>query len=256
MSRQFALAIGLVAILSSPCSALTTLIGGNHVFSSRGESTFPIIATSDSGESLSGIDLYLVMDPNGPIVTKLDLINGTVFQNNNEGQGDFGLPEYNPPSREPATYINAIWNSEGGYSTGVPTGIVAFVTVDFTGVAPGVYSFSLSSDLFGPSAAYNLQGLPGSHLDGTLELVPEPSSVAMGLPGLAGLGLMAFRCRRARSVSPTANGVSRTKAREWSFVPGSAEEETDQAWASEKFALKSDLARACGAPPAQLVCDW
>ncbi len=190
MFKNASVAIALTLLAASPSWAVTTVIGGHHIIGGPGEQTFPIIATSDSGEMLSGIDLYIVMDPLGPVITKVELINGTVFEPNNVGQSDFGDPLYETPTREPAYFTTT---SSGT----VPTGIVALITVDWTGIAPGVYEFALESPVFGPSAVYNDIGQPGGYVNGTLG-IPEPSSVVMAIFGLIGLAAVAFRRHCAR----------------------------------------------------------
>lgn len=148
MFRTIALALGLALYLASPCSAALTLLAGEHVFHSPGEATFPILVTSDANDGVIGLDLYLVMDPAGPLITNVDLIHGTIFESNNIEQLDFGLaaPEFLTPSHQPAYFTATASGS-------VPAGIVAFVTVDFTGIAPGTYSLGLYNEILGTSGA-------------------------------------------------------------------------------------------------------
>lgn len=188
MHRKIVLAIGLALALAAPCSALTTIFGGNHVFYTAGESTFPIIATSDSGEGIAAVDVFLLMEPSGPLITKIDVINGTVFETNNQGQFAFGGPQFRTPGYEPAYYTTTNFGT-------VPTGVVGWVTVDFTGIAPGVYNLSLENPV-GPSAVYDMFGVPGIYVNGTVTLVPEPSSIMLGLFAAASLGAIALRRRR------------------------------------------------------------
>lgn len=190
MNRTFALAFALALLLASPCTALTTIVGGHHIFASPGEVTFPIVATSDAGETLMAVDVFLVMEPAGPIITEVNLTDGTVFDGNNQGVFGFGFP-YATPGREPAYLTSTQFGT-------VPTGIVAFVTVDFTGVAPGTYNFSLYSEQFGPSAAFTADVHPGTYVNGTVTLVPEPSSSVLGLFFAATIGTVAIRRRSGR----------------------------------------------------------
>jgi len=191
MLRKAFFALALVSAMSTSALAVTNVIGGNHVFTvGTGLQTFPIIAASDSGEQIAGIDLYLVMDGLGPIITNVDLINGTVFQPNNVGQSGFGAPEYETPGREPAYFTTTSAGS-------VPTGIVALITIDTNSAAVGNYLLSLDSPIFGPSAVY-VGATPGGFVNGIVSLqpIPEPGSVVLALFGAAGLGLVAIRRRR------------------------------------------------------------
>lgn len=195
MLRKAFFAIALVASLTSSALAVTTISAGNHVFTvNSGLQTFAITASSDSGETLQGIDLYAVMDALGPIITNVNLITGTVFDPNNVGQFDYAMPENMVPTREPAYYTTTASNS-------VPTGIVAFLTIDTNSALAGQYTLSLDSPLFGPSAVYNQTGAPGGFANGSVTLVPvpEPSTIVMGLFGAAGLAAVAIRRRRARA---------------------------------------------------------
>ncbi len=189
MHRKIVLAFGLALALAAPCSAAMIVIGGNHVFTNPGESTFPIFSTSDSGDEIVAVELFLVMAPDGPLITKVDLIQGTVFQNNHVGQGDFAAPEYLTPGRTPAYFTATSWGH-------VPEGIVAWVTVDFTGIEPGVYDLFLSNEDLGPSSVYYGLFGRGFFTNGTVTLVPEPSSILLGIVAAASLGAIALRRRR------------------------------------------------------------
>lgn len=192
MLRKAFLAIAMVASLSTSAFAVTNVIGGDHIAPAGGLFTFPITATSDSGETLSGLDLYLVMDALGPIITEVNLISGTVFEPNNSGQFDFGIPEYLTPGRTPGYTVTTAAGS-------VPLGTVALITIDTTGIAAGTYPLALTSDVLGPSAAYNQGGVPGIFTNGSVTVIPEPSSVVIALFGAAGIGAVAIRRRRARN---------------------------------------------------------
>jgi MYXO-CTERM domain-containing protein len=195
MLRKAFLAIALVASLSASALAEVTIVAGDHVAPAGGLFTFPIMGVSDSGEQLNGVVLNLVMEPNGsnlaPIVTNVNLITGTVFEGNNLGQSDYGDPEFLTPGRTPSYYT-------GTPSGFVPTGIVALVTVDTTGIAPGTYELNLVSPIFGPSSV-SAGPEPGGYMNGTITVVPEPGSVVLGLFAAAGLGAVVIRRRRARN---------------------------------------------------------
>ncbi len=189
MLRKAFFALALVAALSTSAFAETNVAAGHHVFTvNTGLQTFPVLGTSNSGETLAGMDLYLVMDALGPIITNVDLINGTVFQPNNTGQQDFG-GAFPAPGHE-------VWYNITTASGSVPTGIVALVTIDTNSAAAGQYLLSLESEIIGASAVYNQVGVGGTFTNGSVTLVPEPGTVVMALFGAAGLGLVAIRRRR------------------------------------------------------------
>lgn len=86
----------------------------------------------------------------------------------------------------------------------VTGGIFVTLTIDTTGFGPGVWDFDMIGNQTDDAIASNvgdsafLLGIPQSITDGTITIVPEPSSVVLGLFAVAGLGAVAIRKRRAR----------------------------------------------------------
>jgi hypothetical protein len=107
----------------------------------------PIIVDSDS-EQVAGLDLYLFVNNNvvpAPIITAVDVIGpGTIFHPNNVGQFSLG-PPYDVPGQQPS----AITTTSSGFV--VADGILAFVTVDTTGVPAGLYVLGLTNPDLGPT---------------------------------------------------------------------------------------------------------
>ncbi|REK05965.1 MAG: PEP-CTERM sorting domain-containing protein [Planctomycetota bacterium] len=152
----------------------------------------------NSPNGVQGLDLYLTVNNDvapAPVMTLVDVIGpGTIFFGNNTGQGDFG-----PPFIAPGLVVVATTTTASG--TVDPNGILAFVEFDTTGVAPGVYPFSLTSPLFGPSDFAAAPGSDAVLIDGTLTVVPEPASIVMGLFAAAGLGAVMIRRRRNKAAA-------------------------------------------------------
>ena len=128
----------------------------------------------DGGSAGGGTD-------DGPVFSNLDILNGTIFASNNLGQ--FGGPGY------PQLAIGSTITSSGTVSA---DGLLATLTVDTTGVWSSTYALKLGDTLNG---ATDFGDVHPVITEGTIQVVPEPSSVALlGLGGLA-----ALRSRRRRS---------------------------------------------------------
>jgi len=196
MLRRVFLVAAALASLSSLASAAPTMIAGHHVLEANTPGQIvPITVSGVAGDVFIGLDLYLsVADGTlGPVITNVDINSpGLVFAGNNNGISDFG-PPYEAPSREVVAITTTVSGTVG------PNGTLAFIELDTTGIAPGVYAFSLTSPLFGPSDLPPFSAPDTNLIDGTLTVVPEPSTVVLG--GLAGLGLAlaAYRRRAART---------------------------------------------------------
>ena len=89
-----------------------------------------------------------------------------------------------------------------GFTPSTANGIYVTLTFDTTGVAPGVYSFSLADLplptelLFGIDEQNEEIPVPLDIVNGTLTVVPEPASLMLGLFAMVGLAVVTIRSRR------------------------------------------------------------
>ena len=112
----------------------------------------------DGGSAGDAVDV-------GPRFVDVDLLTGTIFEDNNFGQ--FGTEVF------PNLVIASTITGSGAVEA---EGLLATLTVDTIGVAPGTYMLSLSNTLNGATDFADVT--PTLH-DGVLHVVPEPSSLAV-----------------------------------------------------------------------------
>jgi hypothetical protein len=189
-------AVAIAACTAMAASAAPTITVGNHqLLPNTPGQVISILASGEgAADAIAGVDLFLVIGggTSGPIATNFDLIGaGTIFAANNNGQQGFGA-EYDPPSRD---LVGLVTTTSGTVS---PNGVLAYVTLDTTGLTSGDFTLSITNELFGPSVLYATGGASTVLIDGTLSVVPEPSSVVLGLFGVAGVAAVAIRRRRVR----------------------------------------------------------
>jgi len=194
MIRMMLMAVALVACSAIAASAAPTITAGYHqLLPNTPGQVISILASGEgAADALQGVDLFLVVGggTDGPIVTGLDLIGaGTIFAGNNTGQQDFGAP-YIPPSRE----VVGITTTTSG--TVSPNGVLAYLTLDTTGLTSGDFTLSLTSEVIGPSVLYPSGGASTILVNGTLSVVPEPGSIVLGMFGAIGIAAIAIRRRR------------------------------------------------------------
>ena len=138
------------------------------------------------------VELNLFIDLGGPIITNIDLIGpGTIFNGNNVGQTNLPDP-YATPGNQPSAFTRTVT----GFVSA--NGVLAYVTVDTTGIKKGFYNFSLTNEL-GPTNVGDTEVLPFFVRGSIFVDVPEPASIVMGLMGAAALGSLVIRKRLARS---------------------------------------------------------
>lgn len=120
----------------------------------------------------------------GPTISGIDLLTDTIFAGNSTGQSDLlNLPQ--------------VWVQSTTTLAGtVPAqGLLATLTIDTTGFQRGTFDLSLGDTHDG---ATDFAGLPIDITDGTIQIVPEPTSFTLLLLGCAAVALRNRRGRTAR----------------------------------------------------------
>ncbi len=147
------------------------------------------------GDSVQGLNLRLqVADGgthpdaggsiDGPKISNVDLVTGTIFDGNNTGQNDLlSLPQVS---------VQSITTANGMVAA---DGLLATVLIDTTGFTEGEFDLWAGDTLDGPT---DFAGIPASITDGSIRIVPEPASF-VGL--LTGLGAICAALRRVRTES-------------------------------------------------------
>jgi hypothetical protein len=128
----------------------------------------------------------------GPDITSVDLLTGAIFGSNNQGVDDPGsYPQFAQRSliTNPNTTITL---------TGQPA-VLATLTLSTVGVAPGTYAVILGSipPALASTEFYNAAGDPiiPTIVNGSVTIVPEPSSMVLGAFSAVGFLVMYTRRR-------------------------------------------------------------
>ncbi len=134
----------------------------------------------DGGVDLGGVTV-------GPSIEDIDILAGTIFDGNNTGAVD---PELLGGVDFPLVEFRTTTTNNG---TVAAAGLLATLTIDTTGFFSGEFPLILSATLNGPT---DFAGVSATITDGTITIVPEPSSFIMALVGaIAGLGCATLRRR-------------------------------------------------------------
>lgn len=204
MIRQSLVGWLAVFVLSAAAYATPIVSGGTHDL--LPETSGQVIAITVSGvpgdppglggtgDAFQGVDLFLTINDGttGPLITAIDLLNGTVFDGNNSGQND----AIAFPARTAFSGTTVDSDVVG------PNGVLAYITLDTTNVAMGSYPLHLY--LTNPGQPLLLPPWIGVDeeepvpvlIDGTLNIVPEPGSLVLALLAVVGLCGVAIHRRR------------------------------------------------------------
>jgi hypothetical protein len=155
--------------------------------------TVPIYVSG--GDAVEGLNLYVGVgdggallggtDGSAPAITGLDIVTGTIFGANNTGQ--------QTPNQTVQFWSASTTTNSGSVSA---SGLLATIIVDTTGFTAGnSYDLMLASY---PAATgvpdSDFGGVPGTFINGTLTIVPEPGALGL-LAALAGAALLHRRRR-------------------------------------------------------------
>ena len=200
MARIAALTLALLGccISAAPTRAASSIIVGNYVYSWN-IYELDLYVTGD--DQIAALDLGFVLSgPQGPVITAIDITGpGTIFAGNNVGQLVASAPDDLPG-------LTPFVQTSTALGTVLANGLLARVTIDMTSGpnAPNgaIWSLSLTGHELGSTTLYGESGEPVSLsiTNGSLVILPEPSTIALGLCGAAGVGLVAQRGRQRRQV--------------------------------------------------------
>ena len=144
-------------------------------------------------EEIMGVNFFAQIGDglSGPLITEIDLLDGTIFESNNWGQWAFvTLPS---PSADAYTMTDLSASSP----TVLANGLLARITIDTMGFDGGSWPLRLTDTLHGTTAF--LDGALAEHsVDvnlGSVSIIPEPVSlVGIAMAALAVWGYTR-RCR-------------------------------------------------------------
>jgi hypothetical protein len=213
MHRKVFLATAMVCCLCASAHAASTIsTGGPYVFT-EGTVGNIVLVTVTGGDEVEGMNAVLSISTETtaglPLITAVDLENGTIFDGNNDGQVNTDpLGNANGPgvlAVPGSRYRGSIITDAG---TVTATGLLGTFTISTVGVAPGIYPLYLTKNIGVPMSTWNFADVDITVIkddfstDETAYIevvaIPEPASIVLGMFAAAGLGFVVLRRRRAR----------------------------------------------------------
>jgi len=192
MHRVFCLGFGIVLLAVADAVATPMIVVGQHDLLAN-TADQPVRIMVSGADEVQGLNFRAQVADGGthpdiggsiegPRITDVDLVSGTIFDGNTMGQSDvLSLPQIS---------VQAATTSAG---TVMAEGLLATVTLDTTGFFEGTFGFSLADTRDG---ATDFAGIPIGITDGSIRIVPEPSAAMLLLAAAALLPWFAFRTSR------------------------------------------------------------
>lgn len=193
------LMVTLLTLASAAQADMTIIVGANSLQPNQAGQTVPIFVVSDSPDSSQGLSLNAQLGDGGPDLGGVDIT--PLMTGDAVGPGTLFETNHNPPAdgSVPPSFVNIGFAVQAG-TVPIPVGatLLATLTFDTTGFGPGPsWPLLLAGTLNGDT---QLAATTGALFieNGSITIVPEPSSIVLGLFAVAGFGAVAIRRRRAR----------------------------------------------------------
>ncbi len=199
MLRRVGLSLAILVCLASSAFALPVIVLGNYNMpAGTTGNVIDVFVTSDV--TVQGLNFIMDSNSNaagGPLITAVDIVGaGTVFFGNNTGQG--GTPA--PPALKIKQTTTTASGSVGPWAS---PSLLAHVTFSTVGVNTGVYALrikGMATSGGGATTSFAVVALDqNASQNGTITVVPEPTTLVLGLFAAAGLGAVAIRNRRRKA---------------------------------------------------------
>jgi hypothetical protein len=191
-------ASALALVAGTARAAMVINVGQIPLFPDRAGQSFAVYLVSDALDSTQGLVFNAQLGDGGPDVGGVDITPlvtadavgpGTLFEFNHNPQFDGSVP----PS-----FVNLGFAAMAG-TVSIPVGpsVLAILTFDTTGFGPGyTTTLKLKDTVNGDTAVLSTEGPLTIH-NGSITVIPEPSTAALGALGLIGLVAWSWRKRRS-----------------------------------------------------------
>jgi hypothetical protein len=195
MQRRVFLALGIVCCLSAVARADYSINVGSHTYpQNSGIQTIDVNVDSSAitDPPVQGVDFRAEVLPGGPILTGGAIVGDPLLL----FDANFGAVA---DGSNFTTLVDLGTTTSSGFIfLALGPNLLGRLTIDTTGVAPGTYALVMSNTGAGVT---DFGTIPIAVQDGNIiieggPVIPEPSSIVLGLFAVAGLGAVAIRKRR------------------------------------------------------------
>jgi len=207
MQRKVGLSLALLLCLTAVSQAAITIVAGSHNLQpNMAGQQIQILIMSNSNDPAQGMDLNVQIGGTaaGPAtagttpvfqnVTTADILGpGNIWGSNHAG-------ETADNSFDPTIAQYSIVTNSGTVPV-PPSAVLATIMVNTTGITGGVFTLAVGPNQFAGTSDMAGGPVPAGTVDGSITVVPEPTSVVLGAFAIAGLGAVAIRKRRARKIA-------------------------------------------------------
>jgi hypothetical protein len=219
MPRRVLLLLGVIVLVPAIAQAAITITVGTHnlLQNTAGQTVNIMLSGAGGSDVYSATDWKSTIAVGGPPITHVfgdpagaipgGNLAGSIWAGGSAGINLF--PDGTTSAGTGRQTAGTSTGTSGGTVNQTTNGIFVTVTVDTTGVSPGLYAFSLTNHpsgttrlLFWSEDDLDLFDVPGLVIEnGFLNVVPEPGTVVLGLFAVAGFAVVAVRRHRAKKAA-------------------------------------------------------
>jgi len=206
MHRRVGLSFAILLGLATLAQASSTLVVGNHILAANtngGPQNTIQISISGTDANIAGAVINAQVADGGPVPGGVivgpgftgDMLQpGSLFLGNNTG-----ITDLNPGFVNGNQLVLLQTSTASGVVSDVGGKLLVTLTFDTTGFGPGIWPLLFSGTLNGDTGIGATTGVLNLAItNGTIQIIPEPSSIVLGLFAAAGLAAVAVRKNRAR----------------------------------------------------------
>jgi len=192
--------VTLLTLASAAKADMSIVVGDHQLLANTPGQVIQVFLVADAPDIAQGLTYIGQLGDGGPGAGGSDVT--PLIEADATSPGMLFEPNHNAPAdtSAPPSYAQLGFATQAG-NVNIPVGstLLGTLTIDTTGFGPGyTTTLSMGATQGGDTTLVGSE-TPLTITNGSITIVPEPSSIVLGMFAVAGFGAVAIRRRRARN---------------------------------------------------------